>query len=366
MKKYLITIVLCAVCSFAQAQFYTTSSDGKFALTNEGADHFSALALKCILQEFPNKTQHVQVDSSDMRQPSGYHPTFYGCFDWHSAVHGHWMLVKLLKEFPEMSQAATIRAAIAKNITPKNIQTELAYFGEKYNKSYERTYGWAWLLKLAEELSTWDDAQGKEWLLAIEPLVKHIVNLYLDFLPKQNFPIRTGVHQNTAFGLSLALDYALTVRDTVLENSIKKHSLQYFKNDENCPAEWEPSGTDFLSPCLVEAELMTKVLSKNEYEIWLQKFLPELQNRSPKILFSPISVSDRSDGYLVHLDGLNLSRAWCFLAIANITDDEKTQIILHESAQQHLNKTVPNIADGDYMGEHWLASFVIYALFMGK
>ena len=361
--KILCIVLLVPIMSYSQ--LYVKDVKGSPILTQKGAEHFAELALKCISQEFPNKTQHVQTDSSDFQQPSGYHPAFYGCFDWHSAVHGHWMLIKLLKEFPGMDQAKSIRETINNHLSHDNIATELTYFDQKYNKSFERTYGWSWLLKLAEELYTWDDKQGQVWYENLKPLAEYIAELYIDFLPKQSFPNRTGVHPNTAFGLSLAFDYALTLKHKTLENSIKHHSLSYFINDENCPAQWEPGGTDFFSPCLIEAELMVKILPNDDFQKWIKFFLPELENGKPLILFSPLDVTDRSDGHLVHLDGLNLSRAWCFLNIAAHTNNIKLRQKLITAAEQHLEKTIPLIADGDYMGEHWLASFAVYALYAG-
>ena len=369
MKNFLkikILIIALLMPIMGCAQLYTKDTKGALRLTREGADHFADLALKCVGQEFPNKTQHVQTDSSDFQQPSGYHPAFYGCFDWHSAVHGHWMLVKLLKEFPDMAQAVTVREMINNHLTRDKINIELAYFDKKYNKSFERTYGWAWLLKLSEELYTWDDPQGQLWYANLKPLAEHIAELYIDFLPKQSFPNRTGVHPNTAFGLSLAWDYALTVKHKTLENSLREHSLRYYIQDENCPAQWEPGGTDFFSPCLIEAELMAKILPSEDFQSWINIFLSGLRNEQPAVLFSPVSVTDRSDGHLVHLDGLNLSRAWCFLNIAAVVNDSALRQKLITAAEQHLAKTVPLIADGDYMGEHWLASFAVYALYAGN
>ena len=348
------------------AQLYTQEAGASFRLTKEGAEHFAALALKCVAQEFPNKTQHIQIDSGDFQQPSGYHPAFYGCFDWHSAVHGHWMLVKLLKAYPDMTLAPAIRETIGRHLTRNKIALELTYFDQKYNKSFERTYGWAWLLKLAEELYTWDDLQGQEWYAALQPLVEHIAGLYIDFLPKQSFPNRTGVHPNTAFGLSLAWDYAVTLNNENLRNSIYHYGLIYYAEDKDCPAQWEPGSTDFFSPCLIEAELMAKILPNEAFQAWLNAFLPQLREGLPAILFSPVSVTDRSDGHLVHLDGLNLSRAWCFLNMAAAVRDSALHQTLITAAKQHLTKTIPQIADGDYMGEHWLASFAVYALFAGK
>ncbi|MDR1950866.1 MAG: DUF2891 domain-containing protein [Bacteroidales bacterium] len=361
-----LLVVALLISAVGHAQLYTQKADGSFLLTKNGAEHFAALALKCVVQEFPNKPAHVQVDSSDLQQPSNYHPAFYGCFDWHSAVHGHWMLIKLLKEFPDMAQAKTIREIMNKHLTNEKIAVELAYFKEPHNRSFERTYGWAWLLKLAEELYTWNDAQGQIWYANLKPLAEHLANSYIDFLPRLSFPNRTGVHPNTAFGLSFAWDYAITLKNKDLENSIRQYSLKHYAEDRNCPAQWEPGGTDFFSPCLLQADLMAKILQKDIFSKWLDAFLPELRNEQPAILFSPVSVTDRSDGHLVHLDGLNLNRAWCFLNMAAIIEDLALRRKLISAAEKHLAKTIPLIADGDYAGEHWLASFAVYALYAGK
>ena len=366
MKRINILFLALFLPLMSYAQLYTKDVKGSLQLTREGAEHFAALALQCIAQEFPNKPEHVQTDSNRLQRPSGYHPAFYGCFDWHSAVHGHWMLIKLLKEFPDMARATAIRETIHRHLTRDNIDLELAYFNTRFGKSFERTYGWAWLLKLAEELYTWDDPQGQIWYANLQPLAKHIAELFMDYLPKLSFPNRTGVHPNTAFALSFAWDYALTFKQVTLENCIRRHSLKYYAQDENCPAQWEPGGTDFFSPCLLQAELMAKILPNGDFQVWIDAFLPKLRNAQPDILFSPASVTDRSDGHLVHLDGLNLSRSWCFLNIAVAVKDPMLRQKLMAAAEQHLAKTVPLIADGDYMGEHWLASFAVYALYASR
>lgn len=363
MKRIIITtLFIFSVCSLL-AQHYTKNADGLLILTQEGASHFASLAFTCISQEYPNKTGHVQADASDMKQPSEYHPAFYGCYDWHSSVHGHWMLIKLLKEFPNMPEAAAIRKAIGNNITAQNIKIEVEYF-QGHNKSYERTYGWAWLLKLQEELYTSTDAEMQQWYNNLRPLADMIVVKYIDFLPRQTYAIRSGVHPNTAFGISLALDYAVTTGNKELENLLKERSVAYYNNDKNCPGEWEPSGADFISPCLMEAELMSKVLDKSAYKQWLANFFPELKDGKPTNLLNPATVSDREDMQLVHLDGLNLSRAWCMTAISRHIDDAKVKDMLIKLAAKHIEVTLPSIANGHYSGEHWLASFAIYALFM--
>ncbi|MBK1879625.1 DUF2891 domain-containing protein [Pelagicoccus mobilis] len=328
-------------------------------LTEAGASHLASLALHCIGREYPNKIGHVMESDADQAPPRELHPAFYGCYDWHSSVHGHWMLIRLLKEFPELPEADKIRAAISQNLQPHKIQGEVDYMTPRTRKSFQRTYGWTWLLKLAEELKTWEDPQAREWATALQPLVDHIEALYIEFLPKQTYPIRTGVHPNTAFGLSFAWDYAHTLNRTELKAAIEEAALRYYSNDKNCPAHYEPSGSDFLSACLEEANLMQRILSPEKFADWYSEFLPQL----PQILEEPATVTDRMDGQLVHLDGLNLSRAWCLAAIAQkLPPDSPHKKHLRQVAATHIQVTLPNIASGGYEGEHWLASFAVYAL----
>ncbi|MDR0659878.1 MAG: DUF2891 domain-containing protein [Prevotellaceae bacterium] len=364
MKRFVISILFSLAAFPLLAQHYTKKADGSLTLSEEGVSRFALLALACISQEFPNKTGHIQMDANDTKQPSEYHSAFYGCFDWHSSVHGHWMLVKLLKEFPDMPDAGAIRKAIDKNLTAQNIRIEVEYFYQGLNKSYERTYGWAWLLKLQEELYKSTDVQMRQWYQNLQPLAELIEQKYIEFLPRQTYAIRSGVHPNTAFGISLALDYAITTEKKQLENLLKERSLAYYKSDKNCPGDWEPGGADFISPCLMEAELMGKVLDKAAYQRWLLEFFPNLKNGKPTTLLEPATVTDRNDLQLVHLDGLNLSRAWCMLAISRLIDDTGLKNRLIRSAAKHIEVTLPTIANGSYAGEHWLASFAIYALFI--
>lgn len=352
--------------SYAQRfdeNYFVLIPEGNLKLTQKGASHFASLALKCIQQEFPNKLGHVMDNADDWQNPKVLHPAFYGCYDWHSAVHGHWMLIRLLKLFPDLPEVAQIRQAIGQNLLRENIGAETAYFERPSATSYERTYGWAWLLKLAEELYAWEDAEAKQWAQNLQPLTDLIVQRYLEFLPRQTYPIRTGVHPNTAFGLSFALDYAITVNHETLKNLIIQKSLEYYKNDTDCPAHWEPGGADFFSPCLLEADLMRKVFSPQDYVVWLNGFLGELESGKPKTLLDPAIVSDRSDMQIVHLDGLNLSRAWCMLGIIKaLPNNSALRKVLLASVQRHVRVTLPNIANGNYAGEHWLASFAVCVL----
>jgi hypothetical protein len=319
--------------------------------------------MKCIQKEYPNKLDHVNNDAADVRSPRAMHGAFYGCFDWHSSVHGHWMLVHLLRLFPDMPEAREIRAALNANLDAKNISGEVAYLGEANRASFERTYGWAWLLKLAEELRGWNDEDGRRWSQNLQPLADALAEKYLSFLPKQTYPIRTGVHPNTAFGLAFALDYARAVSNQKLAALIVERSRTYYGHDVNYPAAWEPGGEDFFSPALIEADLMRRVLSKAEFAVWFRRFLPGTARGEPKGLWQPAIVTDRTDPKLVHLDGLNLSRAWCMRSIASaLPANDPARRVLTRAALAHAQVTLPHVASGNYEGEHWLASFAVYLL----
>lgn len=326
----------------------------------ETANHLSKLAFHCINREYPNKLSHVMNDSTEVLGPEILHPVFYGCFDWHSSVHGHWMLVKLLKKFPGLELNESIREAIDMNLTKENISKEVKYLHQPGRKSFERTYGWAWLLKLTEELYSWDDPQGNRWLENLHPLADAIANRYIEFLPKQTYPIRRGVHPNTAFGMSFALDYAQTSGNKELEKVLIERSITYYFTDINAPASWEPDGDDFLSPSLQEADLMRRVLNRENFIKWFDKYLPGIAFGKPQNLLEPAIVSDRTDPKIVHLDGLNLSRAWCMFSIAKeFPEDHPVKEVLMHAAYIHASKTLPNITSGNYEGEHWLASFAV-------
>lgn len=329
------------------------------SLTQAQASSLAKLPLKCVRKEYPNKLDHVMNDKGEVQTPRALHPAFYGCFDWHSSVHGHWMLVRLLKTFPNLPEAAAIRAALNENLSAVNLQGEIAYLQQAGRQSFERTYGWAWLLKLAEELHGWNDADGKQWATNLQPLADAFVTRYIAFLPKQTYPIRTGVHPNTAFGLAFALDYARTKGDQKLTDLITERSQTYYGKDTNYPAAWEPGGEDFFSPSLMEADLMRRVLKPAEFQQWFTHFLPEL----PKSLLTPATVADRNDPKIVHLDGLNLSRAWCMRSIAAAlpANDARRKTLLN-AATLHAKDALANVASGSYEGEHWLASFAVFLL----
>lgn len=330
-------------------------------LSRKSAYEFSKLALKCVQKEYPNKLDHVMNDESQVQSPSKLHPAFYGCFDWHSSVHGHWMLVCLLKLFPDLENASEIRKALNENLDDANIKIEVAYLNQPNRKSFERTYGWAWLLKLAEGLNSWEDHQGKIWAANLKPLADAIVQRYIEFLPKQNYPIRTGVHPNTAFGISFALDYAQSTKNYQLEALLTERGMTYYFNDEGYDAKWEPGGEDFFSPSLMEADLMRRILEPKHFNGWFGKFLPDITKA--KSLLEPAIVTDRTDPKLVHLDGLNISRAWCMFGVAkHLSKSNPAREILISSALKHAEAGLRFIASGNYEGEHWLASFAVYLL----
>ena len=332
-------------------------------LNREQASGFARLALRALTKEYPNKPEHVMAGPDDVKGPRVLHPVFYGSYDWHSSVHGHWMLVRLVRRFPDLPEAREIRAVLAEHLTAEHLKAEADYFARKESRPFERPYGWAWLLKLAEELHGWDDPDGRTWSRNLRPLAAAVVARYLEFFPKQTYPIRTGVHQNTAFGLALAHDYALAVGDSRLEDLVEERARAYFHADADAPAKWEPSGADFFSPSLIEADLMRRVMPAAEFRAWFANFLPGAAGGEPKSLFLPATVADRTDPQLVHLDGLNLSRAWCMRNIAaSLPAGDRAQIALDESASRHAQAGLAHVASGEYAGEHWLASFAVYLL----
>lgn len=326
-------------------------------LTLRQANHLALLPIKCLQQEYPNKLNQMLLDSTEIQAPKKLHPAFYGCFDWHSSVHGHWSLVYLLNNFENLDNKEDIIKKLQTNLSKENIAQEILYFSKNHEKSFERTYGWNWLLKLQLELEKSPKDFAKPLAENLKPLSNLIINRYIEFLPKLLYPVRVGTHTNTAFGLSNAWDYAVFSNNTMLQNAIKEHAIRMFGVDANCPFVWEPSGTDFLSPCLEEMGLMQRILPKKEFLQWLKKFAPNLANKNFK--WEVAKVSDRTDGHLVHLDGLNFSRAWNFYHLIKQYPKEFSH--LKPLADYHFQFSLPSIVDGNYEGEHWLASFALRA-----
>jgi hypothetical protein len=330
------------------------------------ADGFARLALACVTREYPNKPEHVLENAADLKSPQALHPAFFGCYDWHSSVHGHWMLARLLRVEPDLASAAEIRAALDAHLTADAAAAEARYVQAPSNRAFERPYGWAWLLQLSGELARSDDPQAREWRSRLAPLETAVVARLSDYLPKLTRPVRTGVHPDTAFALGLALDYARAAGNKELERVIAARASFYYGADRACPVAYEPSGEDFLSPCLAEADLMRRVLPQKDYGIWLKRFLPRLSARRTVGLV-PAEVSDPTDPKLVHLDGLNLSRAWMLRGIASaLPASDKRRVVLLASAEAHAKAGLARVASGRYEGEHWLASFAVYLLTQEK
>lgn len=334
------------------------SSSSASELSPDLAGKFARLALGHVAKPYPYKLDHVMTGDEDVLPPRVLHPIFHGSFDWHSCVHGYWLLARLLRRFPLAPEAAQIRALFDANLTPAKVAGELAYLARPASGGFERPYGWAWLLMLAAEL---ERHENQVWAQAIAPLAQAFADRFKAFLPKATYPIRTGTHYSTAFALALASEYAGQVGDEDLVRLIEATARNWYLADAGAAA-WEPSGDDFLSPTLVEAECLRRILPAAEFRLWFAQFLPDAAARRPASLFTPARVSDRSDGKIAHLDGLNLSRAWCWRSIAGtLALGDPARPVALASAEQHLAAGLEHVA-GDYMGEHWLATFALLAL----
>jgi len=327
-------------------------------LTLEIAARYARIALGHVEREYPNKLDHVLNGPADVQGPRVLHPVFYGSFDWHSCVHGHWLLARLLRRFPEGPAADEIRALLDRQLTEENVGAELAYLQRPLGAGFERPYGAAWLLMLQAELE--GSTSAGRWAAVLQPLAEAFAVRLRTYLPKLTYPIRAGTHANSAFALSLALEYALH-SDEELAVLITARAKDWFRGDADCQA-WEPSGDDFLSSALMEAELMRRVLPPAEFSDWFSAFLPRLGGREPATLFRPAVVSDPTDGKLAHLDGVNLSRAWNMRGLASaLGEADPRRPVLEDAAEAHLSASLRAV-EGDYMGEHWLASFALLAL----
>ncbi|MBI5769945.1 MAG: DUF2891 domain-containing protein [Verrucomicrobia bacterium] len=334
---------------------------GAEGLDREKAAAFVQLALKGIDREYPNKPGEVLRGPEDIMSPRAMHPAFYGNFDWHSCVHGHWLVVRLLRLYPDLAGAAEARARLGAHLAAANLAKEAAYFEPKDNRSFERMYGWAWTLRLTAELKAWDDPEARQWAKNMAPLEQKIVELTKNFLPRLTYPVRTGVHPDTAFALGQIIDYARAVGDEALEKLAAVRAREYYLGDRNYPTNYEPSGEDFFSPGLNEADLLRRVLSREEFSRWLDGFLPGLRKGDLGNWSRAAEVSDLTDGRIVHLVGLNLSRAWTMSGVlsALATGDPRrapleTAVKLHEAAG------LRHVFSGHYEGEHWLATFAVY------
>jgi|KBSMisStandDraft_5_1062788.scaffolds.fasta_scaffold225186_3 hypothetical protein len=338
------------------------SSRSDSRLTPETASSFARIALGHVTREFPVKMDHVIGGPDEVRSQRDLHPIFYGSFDWHSCVHSHWLLASLLRREPGIPEAAAIRAHFDQAFTPEKVAAETAYVRLPSSRGFVRPYGWGWLLKLQSELLAHDDPRYAELL---QPLATAFADRFREFLPRADYPIRTGVHSSTSFALALGQDYARAAGDAGLTALLAQKIRAWHMGDSDAPA-WEPSGDDFLSATLVTAVAMHRLLPAQEYLPWLRGYLPRAGEGKPETLFAPARVSDRSDGKIAHLDGLNLSRAWCWREIAaSLPAGDPIRTTATEAAERHLAASLPHVA-GDYMGEHWLASFALLAMTAGE
>lgn len=330
-------------------------------LDARAASRLARIALGHVTREYPNRLDHVLEGPADLKSPHTLHPVFYGSFDWHSCVHSYWLLATLYRLYPKLPEADAIRTLFKSTFTKKNIAGECAYLKRKSAALFERPYGWAWLLMLQAELLRHEAAEGRLWASTLRPLSAIFAARFLSHLPKAHYPNRAGTHGNSAFALTLALEYAETDQDKALAKLIRKTARHWYAKDADCQA-WEPSGEDFLSPALMEVVCIRGILSPRAFKAWLGRFLPRLEVGEPTTLFSPVRVSDRNDGRIVHLDGLNLSRAWCWRVIAKeFPDSDPLGHVVARAAQKHFAASF-RFLSGHYMGEHWLASFALLAL----
>jgi beta-glucosidase len=331
------------------------------ALDSEAAERFARLALNCLHREYPNKIAHVMDSDADAHAPHELTPAFYGCYDWHSDVHGHWLLVRLLRLFPSSAFAARARSELAESFEPAKIAGEVAYLKRDGRASFERPYGLSWLLQLAAELRRWDDPQAKQWSATLAPLENEAAARLKGWLPKLGYPIRIGEHDQTAFSFGLIWDWATVTGDSEMRGLLRDAARRFYQNDRNCPLNYEPSGQDFLSPCLAEADFMRRVLDPAHFASWLTTFLPEIPKDAKSHWLDPGVVTDRADPKLAHLDGLNLSRAWMLEGIAKGLGQNDPRVpALLAAARRHRDAALPAVTGEHYEGGHWLGTFAVY------
>ena len=354
MSRLLISLTLLSTCVATMAQ-------QREEFDQNAAARFAQLALDCVHREYPNKISHVMSSDDDARCPHELTPVFYGCFDWHSAVHGHWLLVRLCRMYPRGEFVAEARAALAESFTAERVAGEVAYQDAEGRGTFERPYGLAWLLQLSAELHEWDDAEAREWARVLEPLEQRAAQRIKAWLPKLSHPVRTGEHSQTAFALGLTYDWAVVRGDREMVTLITERARTYYLNDRGANLAFEPDGQAFLSPVLAEADLMRRILKPVEFAAWLGAFLPEMSQSGSGDWLSPAVVTDKSDGHLVHLDGLNLSRAWMLEGIASglPTGDPRIES-LRMAARTHGRSGLEGVTATHYEGGHWLGSFAVY------
>jgi hypothetical protein len=362
--KLCSALIVCAVLpALACAAPAAPAAAAPEPLSVEAAGRFAGLALKCLHQEYPNHISHTLAGDADVRPPRELTPAFYGCFDWHSDVHGHWLLVRLLRLFPSAPFAAQARSELARSFTAENVAGELAYLRGAGRANFERPYGLAWLLQLSAELRAWDDPQAQAWSATLRPLEAEAAARIRTWLPRLHYPIRIGEHDQTAFSFGLAWDWAGVAGDEPMRAALRDAAARFYQADRNCPLSYEPSGEDFLSPCLAEADFMRRVLGQAPFARWLTGFLPQLRaGKAPAAAWlAPGVVTDRADPKLAHIDGLNLSRAWMLEGIAAAlprTDLRRTSLLA--AAAAHRAAALPAVTGEHYEGGHWLGTFAVY------
>ena len=358
MKRFLRLFLLIAAVRFA-AETAVAAEEASFDA--KAAERFAKLALACVHKEYPNKIAHVLNSDADVAPPRKLTPAFCGCYDWHSSVHGHWLLVRLVRTFPEASFAGAARDALKQSLSAENLKQEAAYIRGEGRSSFERPYGLSWLLQLCAELREWDDPQAQEWSANLKPLEDAAVERLTTWLPKLSHPVRVGEHDQTAFGLGLMFDYARTAKNDALAKLIRDSAKKFFLADKNCPLAYEPSGEDFLSPSLGEADVMRRVLLQNEFAKWLKEFMPQVPTTA-NADWLPVAISpDPSDPKLAHLDGLNLSRAWMLEGILSaLPSDDPRRPALQATADAHRRAGLAAVTGEHYEGGHWLGAFAVY------
>ncbi len=354
-------LLLSILFAAATATAVPVTARAETSLQADAAGRFADLALQCVHLEYPNKLSHTLRSDADARPPRELTPAFYGCYDWHSSVHGHWLLARLAHLFPAAPFAGAARAALERSLTPANVAQELAYLQTPGRASFERPYGLAWLLALGTELRRWDDADAKRWAAALAPLEAEAANRLRSWLPKLQYPIRVGEHSQTAFAFGLVHDWTRVAGDEALRMLLEQRATAFYGKDRDCPIAYEPSGEDFLSPCLAEADLMRRLLPPREYASWLGRFLPGIPRRGGSAWLTPGIVTDRSDPKLAHIDGLNLSRAWMLAGIANgLPAADRRIAALRAAAASHAEAALPAVTGEHYEGGHWLGTFAVY------
>ena len=356
-SKYLIILIIIMITGCSENKVEKIEN---IRLNEKLAKELVSLSVKCVDKKYPYKIGYRFSDESWLKPHYELTPSFYGCWDWHSAVHGHWAMVKILKEYPEIIDRDVILSKLDKNLTKENLNKEYQFFKQDFAKGFERTYGWAWLMKLYSELVSWDNEKAQKWANNMKPLVDLLSERTVLFLDKLSSPLRPGTHANTAFSFSLMIEYSIVANDKLLFNKIKEYSIKNFLGDINCPVQYEPSGTDFLSPCLAEAALMSQILEKREFNEWLYKFLPSFDEVSFGNIINPPEVLDPEDPGIGHLIGLMFHRAWTLKDIAMKLEKNSNKNLLLKIAKKHSEEGYNIMFESGYGGEHWLATFAIY------